>query len=51
MKSLPAVRPVSVFHWKERRVRTHLLIFMLAYYVERHRRERLPHLQPSKTPR
>ncbi len=39
MKSLLAVRPV--FHWKERRVRAHLLLCMLAYYVEWHMRQRL----------
>ena len=39
LKSLLAVRPV--FHWKERRVRAHLLICMLAYYLEWHMRERL----------
>ncbi len=36
---LVAVRPV--FHWKQRRVREHLLICMLAYYLEWHMRERL----------
>ena len=39
LKSLLAVRPV--FHWKERRLRAHLLICMLAYYLEWHMRERL----------
>ena len=39
MKSLLAVRPVS--HWKERRVRAHLLTCMLAYYLEGHMRQRL----------
>ena len=39
MKSLLRVRPI--FHWKERRVRAHLLICMLAYYLEWHMRERL----------
>ncbi len=39
LKSLLAVRPV--FHWKQRRVREHLLICMLAYYLEWHMRERL----------
>ena len=39
LKSLLAVRPV--FHWKQRRVRAHLLICMLAYYLEWHMRERL----------
>ena len=39
LKSLLAVRPV--FHWKERRVRAHLLICLLAYYLEWHMRERL----------
>jgi hypothetical protein len=39
LKSLLAVRPV--FHWKERRVRAHLLLCMLAYYVEGHMRQRL----------
>ena len=42
MKSLLAVRPV--FHWREQRVRAHLLICMLAYYVEWHMRERLASL-------
>ena len=39
LKSLLAVRPV--FHWTQRRVRAHLLICMLAYYLEWHMRERL----------
>lgn len=39
MKSLLAVRPV--FHWKERRVRAHLLLCMLAYYLEWHLRRQL----------
>ena len=39
MKSLLAVRPV--FPWKERRVRAHLFVCMLAYYVEWHMRQRL----------
>ena len=42
MKSLLMVRPV--FHWKERRVRAHLLLCMLAYYVEWHMRQRLAQL-------
>ena len=33
------VRPV--FHWRERRVRAHLLVCMLAYYLEWHMRRRL----------
>ena len=39
LKSVLEVRPV--FHWKERRVRAHLLICMLAYYLEWHMRQRL----------
>jgi hypothetical protein len=33
------VRPI--FHWKERRVRAHLLLCMLAYYLEWHLRRQL----------
>ena len=36
------VRPI--FHWRERRVRAHLLLCMLAYYLEFHMRRRLARL-------
>ncbi len=43
LKSVLEVRPV--FHCRERRVRAHLLICMLAYYLEWHERQRLAPLQ------
>ena len=42
------VRPV--FHWRERRVRAHLLVCMLAYYLEWHMRRLAPLLFAEEHP-